>query len=170
MHPFWGGGKWGFFDSETLLSQFFKKRLLQKIRGEFFRTKLRVNFAGDFLVDFFGPFSLEKVGGKNPPKNPRQNSNRNLGVSRPKSTLQGSSLDNFGVLDPCTGRTDSQGAQKEARRETANAEIQYNRPHFVDRTSIADTVFADSVSETPIFSRACRLHVPLQFDFQTRSF
>ena len=31
-----------------------------EIRGEFFRTKSRVNFAGDFLVDFFGPFSLEK--------------------------------------------------------------------------------------------------------------
>ena len=65
-----------------------------EIRGEFFRTKSQVNFAGDFSVDFFGPFSLEKIGGKNPPKNPRQNSNRNLGVSRPKSTLQESGLDN----------------------------------------------------------------------------
>ena len=37
-----------------------------EIRGEFFRTKSRVNFAGDFLVDFFffWPFSLEKIGGK----------------------------------------------------------------------------------------------------------
>ena len=25
----------------------------------------------DFFVDFFGPFSLEKQAGKNPPKNPR---------------------------------------------------------------------------------------------------
>ena len=40
-----------------------------------------------------GPFSLEKIGGKNPPKNPQQNSNQNLGVSRPKSTLQESGLD-----------------------------------------------------------------------------
>ena len=32
-----------------------------EIRGDsFFRTQSRVNFAGDFLVDFFGPFSLEK--------------------------------------------------------------------------------------------------------------
>ena len=54
-----------------------------EIRGEFFRTKSQVNFAGDFLVDFFGPFSLEKIGAKNPPKNPQQNSNRNSGVSRP---------------------------------------------------------------------------------------
>ena len=65
-----------------------------EIQGEFFRTKSRVNYAGDLLVDFFGPFSLEKIGGKNPPKNPRQNSNRNLGVSQLKSTLQGSALDN----------------------------------------------------------------------------
>ena len=66
-----------------------------EIRGEFLRTKSRVNFAGDFLVDFFGPFSLEKIGRKIPPKNPRQNSNRNLRVSRPKSTLQESGLENF---------------------------------------------------------------------------
>ena len=67
-----------------------------EIRGEFFRTKSRVNFAGDFLVDYFWPFSLGKIGGKNPPKNPRQNSNRNLGVLEPKSTLQESGLDKWG--------------------------------------------------------------------------
>ena len=44
---------------------------------------------GFFAVDFFGPFSLEKTGGKNP----RQFSNQNSGVSGPKSTLQGSGLD-----------------------------------------------------------------------------
>ena len=44
-------------------------------------------------MDFFRPFSLEKIRGKNPLENPRQNSNRNLGVSRPKSTLQGSCLE-----------------------------------------------------------------------------
>ena len=63
-----------------------------EIRGEFFRTKCWVNFAGDFLVDFFLLLShWKKTGGKNPPKNPRQNSNQNWGVSRPKSTLLGES-------------------------------------------------------------------------------
>ena len=57
---------------------------------------------GDSLVDFFGPFSLEKTGEKNPPKNPRQNSNQNLGVSRPKSTLQGSGLDKFAMRSKFT--------------------------------------------------------------------
>ena len=63
-----------------------------EIRGEYFRTKSWVNFAGDFFWGFFGPFSLEKTEGKNPPKNPRRNSNQNLGVSQPKSILQGSAL------------------------------------------------------------------------------
>ena len=54
-----------------------------------------MNLAGDFSVEFFGPFSLEKNERKNPPKTPRQNSNRNLGVVRPKSTLQGSGLDSL---------------------------------------------------------------------------
>ena len=44
-------------------------------------------------MDFGGPFSLEKTGGINPPKNPQQNSDLNLGVSRRKSTLQGSGLE-----------------------------------------------------------------------------
>ena len=73
-----------------------------EIRGEFFRTKSWANFAGDFFVDFSGLFSLEKAGGKNPPKNPRQNLNQNLGVLRPKSTLQGSGLDKLGL--GCTPR------------------------------------------------------------------
>ena len=50
--------------------------------------------------DFCGPFSLEKTGGKNQPKNPRQNSNQNLGVSRPKSTLQESALDKKRYRNP----------------------------------------------------------------------
>ena len=33
-----------------------------EIQGEFFRTKSQVNFARDFVVDFFRPFSLEKAG------------------------------------------------------------------------------------------------------------
>ena len=44
-----------------------------------------MNFAGDVLGGFFRAFFLgKKAGGKNP----RQNSSRNLGVSRPKSTLR----------------------------------------------------------------------------------
>ena len=39
-----------------------------EIRGEFFRTNSRVNFAVDFLVDLFGPFSLEKKEEKIHPK------------------------------------------------------------------------------------------------------
>ena len=46
-------------------------------------------------MDFWGRFSLGKTGGKNPPQNPRQNSNKNLGASRPKSTLQESALEIF---------------------------------------------------------------------------
>ena len=86
----------GFFfsDPSRLMSNFSRKGFCRNPRG-IFRTKSRVNSAGEFLVVFFGPFSLEKIGGKNPPKNPRQNSNRNLGVSRQKSTLQGSGLDSF---------------------------------------------------------------------------
>ena len=60
----------------------------------------QVNFVGDVLVDLLGPFSLEKAAGQIPPQNPQQNSNQNLGVSRPKSTLQGSGLDTLGVRRP----------------------------------------------------------------------
>ena len=77
----------------------FQERASAEIRGEFFQTKSRVNFAGDFLVDFFRGFFLGKNRRKkSTPKNPRQNSNRNLGVSRPKSTLQGSGLDTFRTM------------------------------------------------------------------------
>ena len=66
-----------------------QEKVSAEIRREFFRTKSQVNFAGDVFVDFFGPFSLDKNRRtKSTKKNPRQNSNRNLGVSRPKSTLQ----------------------------------------------------------------------------------
>ena len=54
-----------------------------------FRTNFRVNLAGDYLVDILGHFSLEE----DPLKNPQQNSNKNLGVAQPHSTLQGSGLD-----------------------------------------------------------------------------
>ena len=69
-----------------------RKGFCRNPRG-IFLTKLWVNFAGDFLVEFFGPFSLRKTERKNPPKNPQQNSNQNLGLSRRKSTLQGSGLE-----------------------------------------------------------------------------
>ena len=39
-----------------------------EIRGKFFQTKSWVNFAGDSLVDFFGPFSLDKRRNKSTPK------------------------------------------------------------------------------------------------------
>ena len=86
---------WIFFFKPCFVSILIKcqEKASAEIRGEFFRPNSRVDFAVDFLVDFFGPFSLEKTGGKNPPKNPRQFSNQNLGVLGPKSTLQGSGLD-----------------------------------------------------------------------------
>ena len=64
-----------------------QERASAEIRAGIFRPNSHVNFAGDFFCGFFGPFSLEKTGGKNP----QQNSNQNLGASRPKSKiLQGS--------------------------------------------------------------------------------
>ena len=71
-----------FFSSKIDISPNTQEQASAEIRGNFVRTKSWVNSAGDFLVDFFGPFFLEK-GGKNPPKNPQQNSNQNLGVPRP---------------------------------------------------------------------------------------
>ena len=45
-------------------------------------------------MDFFGgPFPWKKQEEKIHPQNPQQNANQNLGVSRPKSTLQRSSLE-----------------------------------------------------------------------------
>ena len=83
--------------STTLIAcQFVKTRLLQKSKGEFFRTNSRVNFAGEILV-FLGGFFLGKTGGKIPPKKPQQNTNQNWRASRPKSTLQESGLVNLGT-------------------------------------------------------------------------
>ena len=77
----------------------FQQNVSAETRGKMFRKKSRVNFAGDFLVDFLGLFLLKKrTAGKkrkNPPQNPRQKANQNLGASRRKSALQGSGLDNF---------------------------------------------------------------------------
>ena len=60
-----------------------------------FLDKVPGEFCGGFLGEFFGAFFLGKNRRKNPPKNPRQTSDQNLGVSRPKSTLQGSALDDL---------------------------------------------------------------------------
>ena len=66
---------------------------MQKSEGNF-SGQIPCEFCERFFGDFYGPFSLgKKTGPKNPPQNPRQNSNQNLGVSQPKSTLQGSGLD-----------------------------------------------------------------------------
>ena len=57
-----------------------------EIRGEFIRTKSRVILQGIFWG--FGPFSLEKTGGKTSTQKSTANSNQNLGASRPKSGLE----------------------------------------------------------------------------------
>ena len=59
-------------------------------------------------MDFSGLFSLRKTGGKDPPKNPQQNSNQNLGVSQPKSTPQGSVVEIFVI---CGSRLGARGLE-----------------------------------------------------------
>ena len=61
--------------------------------GIVFPNKVLGESCGDFLVDFSGLFPWKKQEEKSTPKNPRQNPNQNLGASRPKSTLQGSSVE-----------------------------------------------------------------------------
>ena len=73
----------------------YQEKASAEIRGEFFRTNSRVNFAG-FFGGFFGAFFLGKTGGKNP----QQNSNQNLGASRPKFTLQESGLEKVWARPP----------------------------------------------------------------------
>ena len=76
--------------------RFSRKGTCTNPRG-MFPTKTLGEFCRGFFCGFGGGglFSLGKTGRKNPPKNPQQNSNQNLGVSRRKSTLQGSGLDRF---------------------------------------------------------------------------
>ena len=69
-----------------------RKGFCRNPRG-IFPNKVLGEFCGRFFGGFFRAFFLGRKGGKNPPKNPRQSSNRNLGVPRPKSTLQGSCLE-----------------------------------------------------------------------------
>ena len=59
---------------------------------EKFPTKLLGGFLG---VDWFLPFSLEKVGGENSPQNPQQNSNQNLGVTRQNPHCKDLALSNL---------------------------------------------------------------------------
>ena len=59
----------------------YQEKASAEIRGEFFRPNSQVNFAVDFLVDFSGLFPWKKQEAKIHPKNPRQFSNQNLGVS-----------------------------------------------------------------------------------------
>ena len=65
-----------------------KKRLPRKSEGNFSDQISWWIFRG-----ILGAFFLGECRSKNPPKNPQQNSNQNLGALRPKSALQGSDLD-----------------------------------------------------------------------------
>ena len=69
-----------------------RKGFCRNPRG-IFPNKVPSEFCGGFFGGFFLAFFLGKNRRKKSPKNPRQNSNRNLGVSRPESTLQESGLD-----------------------------------------------------------------------------
>ena len=74
-----------------------RKGFCRNPRG-IFPTEFPGECCRGFFGGFFRPFFLGKKRRKNPPKNPRQFSNQNLGVSGPKSTLQGSGLDNLFVM------------------------------------------------------------------------
>ena len=79
-------------------SGFVRKKLLQKSKGNLSEQSPRRILRGILFGGFFRPFFLDKNRRKtSTPQNPRQNSNQNLGVSSPKSTLQGSGLEVLGV-------------------------------------------------------------------------
>ena len=76
------------------------------MQGASYQEKASAEIRGESCMGFWGwifcsHFPWKNDGGKNPPKNPQQNSNQNLGVWqpkstqfwRPKSTLWGSALD-----------------------------------------------------------------------------
>ena len=75
---------------------FIKTRFLQKSEGHFFEQTIEdwswVNFAGDFWLIFSGLFLEKRWKKAHPPKNPWQNSNQNLGVSRAKFTCKNQAL------------------------------------------------------------------------------
>ena len=77
-----------------VFAKFSRKGFCRNPRG-IFLNKVLCEFCGGFFGGCFLGLFPWKNRRKKPPKNPRQNSNRNLGVSRPKSTLQGSCLDVF---------------------------------------------------------------------------
>ena len=91
---FWrfSGGFW--FSQDRLFSGNSTRKPLNLIKSPIFtnapcKTTCLYNAPSMHTADF----SLEKE--ENEPKNPRQDSNLNSGVSRPKPTLQGSGLENY---------------------------------------------------------------------------
>ena len=88
-----------------------RKGFCRNPRG-IYPTEFPGEFCRGFFSGFFRAFSLEKNRGKNPPKNPRKFSNQNLGVSGPKSTLQGSGLEH---MIHCQIRTPTQRFGSQSR-------------------------------------------------------
>ena len=71
---------------QRLCRLFVRKSFCRHPRGVF-PNRVLGEFCGRFFGGFFRAlFPWKKLGGKNPRKNPPQNSYQNLGVSRPKST------------------------------------------------------------------------------------
>ena len=90
---FWGGEcRFYFMGARSFLNKISRKGFCRNPRG-IFPDKVLGEFCRGFFGGVFRAFFLGKSRSKKSPKNPRQNSNQNLGVSRPKSTLQGSGLD-----------------------------------------------------------------------------
>ena len=108
-----------FRDHESCISRGFPEMLLnlllQKSEGKFFRTNVLVNCPGGFFSGFLfcRLFSWKKNRRKNSTQKSTAKFNQNLGVLRPKSTLQGSALDrNAGICSILKGlasRTSSRG-------------------------------------------------------------
>ena len=69
----------------------FQDKAFAETREGIYLNKFLGEIREGFLVDFWGTFSLEEEGGKNP----WQNSNQNLRALRPKSTLQESGLEEW---------------------------------------------------------------------------
>ena len=74
-----------------------RKAFCRNPRG-IFPNKALGEFCGDFLVDFFGLFSLENRKNSTQ-KSTAKISNQNLGVLQSKSTLQGSGLEKAHMHD-----------------------------------------------------------------------
>ena len=89
-----------------------KRRLLQKSEGNFSEQSPRWILRGIFQWIFSGPFPWKQE--EKPTQKSTAKSNQKLGVSRPKSTLQGSGLENYPyqeTADPeVEGSTSYQGS------------------------------------------------------------